>query len=224
MANILIAEDDENIAKMIGITLSMEGHTYEMCHDGITAEHLLHTKVYDIILLDVMLPGQSGFELLAKNKPEESAVIFLTALQDVSDKVKGLKLGAEDYIVKPFEPIELLARIEVVLRRQNKVGTLFRYGSLEVDERQHTVCQNGQPVVLTPKEFELLVFFLRHKGIALTREKLLSNVWGYRFVGESRTVDAHVQQLRKKLSLHNSIVTIPKVGYRLEVKENTSST
>ncbi len=221
MAEILIVEDDEHIAKMISITVAMEGHHADVCYDGLAAEQQLRRKTYDIILMDVMLPGQSGFDLLAKMQPEDGSVIFLTALQDVSDKVKGLKLGAEDYIVKPFEPIELLARIEVVLRRQNKVGTLFHYGALEVDESRHTVCLKGKPVVLTPKEFELLVFFLRHKDIALTREKLLANVWGYRFVGETRTVDAHVQQLRKKLSLQNHIVTIPKVGYRLETTEDT---
>ena len=216
MAEILIVEDDENIAKMISITLSMEGHSFDVCYDGITAEKMIGQKAYDVILLDIMLPGQSGFELLSKIRPENGAVIFLTALQDVSDKVKGLKLGAEDYIVKPFEPIELLARIEVVLRRQNKAGTFFCYGDIEADESKHTVLKGGQPVTLTPKEFELLIFFMRHKGIALTREKILYGVWGYQFMGETRTVDAHVQQIRKKLSLQNSIVTIPKVGYRLE--------
>lgn len=221
MATILIVEDDENIAKMISITLSMEGHSFDVCYDGITAERMIGQKAYDVILLDIMLPGQSGFELLSKIKPENGAVIFLTALQDVSDKVKGLKLGAEDYIVKPFEPIELLARIEVVLRRQNKTGTVFRYGNIEADESRHTVIKNGQPVTLTPKEFELLLFFLRHKGMALTREKILYGVWGYQFMGETRTVDAHVQQIRKKLSLQNSIVTIPKVGYRLEAGDMT---
>ena len=202
MAEILIVEDDENIAKMISITLSMEGHSFDVCYDGLTAEKKIGQKSYDVILLDIMLPGQSGFELLSKIKPENGSVIFLTALQDVSDKVKGLKLGAEDYIVKPFEPIE--------------TGTFFRYGDIEADENRHTVTKGGLPVTLTPKEFELLIFFMRHKGIALTREKILYGVWGYQFMGETRTVDAHVQQIRKKLSLQNSIVTIPKVGYRLE--------
>ena len=191
MAEILIVEDDENIAKMISITLSMEGHSFDVCYDGLTAEKMIGQKAYDVILLDIMLPGQSGFELLSKIKPENGAVIFLTALQDVSDKVKGLKLG-----------------------------TVFRYGDIEADESKHTVTKGGQPVTLTPKEFELLIFFMRHKGIALTREKILYGVWGYQFMGETRTVDAHVQQIRKKLSLQNSIVTIPKVGYRLEAGDS----
>ena len=174
MARILIVEDDENITKMIEAALSIVGHTYVSCADGGTAVDMILYGSYDLVLLDIMLPGADGFSVMEQVRHKETPVIFLTALQDVSDKVKGLRLGAEDYIVKPFEAVELLARIEVVLRRAHNID------------------------------------------IALTRERLLASVWGYRFEGESRTVDIHVQQLRRKMGLKGRLITIPKLGYRLE--------
>ena len=146
----------------------------------------------------------------------ETPVIFLTALGAVADKVKGLRGGAEDYIVKPFEAVELLARIEVVLRRAGKSEMRLRYGDIRVDIERHTVTKAGAPVVLTPKEFDVLVFFMRNIDVAITREQLLSNVWEYNYTGESRTVDIHVQQVRRKLGLQGKLITIPKLGYRLE--------
>ena len=134
----------------------------------------------------------------------------------VADKVKGLRGGAEDYIVKPFEAVELLARIEVVLRRAGKSEMRLRYGDIRVDIERHTVTKAGVPVVLTPKEFDVLVFFMRNIDVAITREQLLSNVWEYNYTGESRTVDIHVQQVRRKLGLQGKLITIPKLGYRLE--------
>ena len=163
-----------------------------------------------------MLPTMDGFEVMRHIAPLGVSVIFLTAMQNVLDKVNGLKLGAEDYIVKPFEALELLARIEVVLRRTGKISTTLNYGDICVDTSAHTVTKGGVPVALTPKEFDVLVFFLRNRDIAVTRERLLGAVWGYEFAGESRTVDIHIQQIRKKLGLHDCLVTIPKLGYRLE--------
>ena len=171
---------------------------------------------WDIVLLDVMLPTMDGFDVMRHIAPLGVSVIFLTAMQNVLDKVNGLKLGAEDYIVKPFEALELLARIEVVLRRTGKISTTLNYGDICVDTSAHTVTKGGVPVALTPKEFDVLVFFLRNRDIAVTRERLLGAVWGYEFEGESRTVDIHIQQIRKKLGLHDCLVTIPKLGYRLE--------
>ena len=130
--------------------------------------------------------------------------------------MRGLKLGAEDYIVKPFEAVELLARIEVVLRRVNRGNTVLHYENIVVNLDEHTVRQDGKMVSLTPKEFDVLVFFMQNLDVALTRERLLSHVWGYEFAGESRTVDIHVQQVRRKLCLQSKLVTIPKLGYRLE--------
>lgn len=218
MIRILIVEDDENISKMLAATLSIGGYGYAQCGDGLEAIGRITAESYDLILLDVMLPGADGFAVLdaIRAKGCETPVIFLTALGAVADKVKGLRGGAEDYIVKPFEAVELLARIEVVLRRAGKSEMRLQYGDIRVDIERHTVTKNGEPVVLTPKEFDVLVFFMRNVDVAITREQLLSNVWEYNYTGESRTVDIHVQQVRRKLGLQGRLITIPKLGYRLE--------
>ena len=216
MAKILIVEDDVNIAKMLEVTLSIGGYESERCDNGKKAVDLVTSQSYDLVLLDVMLPDLDGFNVIEYIDKEETAVIFLTALQDVMDKVKGLKLGAEDYIVKPFETVELLARIEVVLRRKHKSNNTIHYGDITMNIDEHTVKKGDDYVSLTPKEFDILAFFLQNQDIALTRERLLATVWGYEFMGETRTVDIHVQQIRKKMGLHNKLVTIPKLGYRLE--------
>ena len=216
MAKILIVEDDVNIAKMLEVTLSIGGYESERCDNGKKAVDLVTSQSYDLVLLDVMLPDMDGFKVIEYIDKEETAVIFLTALQDVMDKVKGLKLGAEDYIVKPFETVELLARIEVVLRRKHKSNNTIHYGDITMNIDEHTVKKGDDYVSLTPKEFDILAFFLQNQDIALTRELLLATVWGYEFMGETRTVDIHVQQIRKKMGLHNKLVTIPKLGYRLE--------
>lgn len=216
MANILIIEDDEHVALTIQATLSMSGHKTEILPDGTHAAERVANGAFDLILLDVMLPGEDGFSLMEKLRDFGTPVIFLTARQDVLDKVAGLRLGAEDYIVKPFEALELLARIEVVLRRQGKMSSVLTYGSLRVDPDKHEITENGVPIALTPKEFDMLVFFMQHVDVAVTREQLLQNIWGYSFIGETRTVDMHVRQLRKKLHLSDALITIPKLGYRLE--------
>ena len=167
-------------------------------------------------MLDVMLPGLDGFSVIQRIQSDKTPVIFLTAVQDVADKVRGLKLGAEDYIVKPFEAVELLARVEVVLRRTNRGKTQICYGDITVNLDEHVVKKGNDPVSLTPKEFDVLVFFLQNTDIALSRERLLSAVWGYEFAGETRTVDIHVQQVRRKMGLQRQLITIPKLGYRLE--------
>lgn len=216
MIRILIAEDDDNIAKMIEAVLSIGGYTGVVCHDGELALSRLLEEHFDLALLDVMLPGMDGFEILEGIQGRNIPVIFLTARQDVADKVRGLRLGADDYIVKPFEAVELLARIEAVLRRANKSRNTFTYEDIKVDVDRHRVTKRGEEVSLTPREFDVLVFFLQHVDIALTRERLLSAVWDYSFEGESRTVDIHVQQVRRKLGLQGKLVTIPKLGWRLE--------
>lgn len=216
MINILIVEDDPNIAKTIEVTLSIVGYHSAVCADGALAVQTVTEGGYDLILLDVMLPGLDGFEVIERIRHLGIPVIFLTAMGDVSDKIKGLRMGAEDYIVKPFEAMELLARIEVVLRRFDKGERVFTYGDITVDIRRHTVQKGGRPVDLTPKEFDVLVFFMQNRDIAVTRERLLAAVWGYEYEGESRTVDIHIQQIRKKLGLREALVTIPKLGYRLD--------
>lgn len=218
MIRILIVEDDENITKMLAATLSIGGYDYETCADGLDAAARIPESAYDLVLLDVMLPGLDGFAVLDAIRAAgcDTPVIFLTALGAVADKVKGLRGGAEDYIVKPFEAVELLARIEVVLRRAGKSEMRLSYGDIHVDIEKHTVQKGGVPVTLTPKEFDVLVFFMRNMDVAITREQLLSNIWGYDFAGESRSVDIHVQQVRRKLGLQGRLITIPKLGYRLE--------
>lgn len=216
MVKILIVEDDPNIAKTIEITISIVGYDCKICGDGGSAVREVLEHDYDVVLLDVMLPQMDGFQVLERIQSKGTPVIFLTALQDVTDKVKGLRLGAEDYIVKPFEAVELLARIEVVLRRSHKGRSRLTYDDIAIDMDRHLVTKAGGQVALTPKEFSLLAFFIQNVDIAITRERLLATVWGYEFQGESRTVDIHVQQLRKKLGLGQKLITIPKLGYRLE--------
>ena len=215
-AHILIVEDDENIAHMLEATLTIGGYTSKVCGDGLSALNEIMTGEYDLVLLDIMLPKLDGFQVFEGKGDNPTPVIFLTAMGDVPNKVKGLRMGAEDYIVKPFEAVELLARIEVALRRTHHASTTLSYQNIIVEVDKHEVTLDGEPVILTPKEFDLLMFFIRNVDIALTRERLLSAVWGYSFSGETRTVDTHVQQLRKKLKLHDSLLTIPRLGYRLE--------
>ena len=216
MIRILIIEDDTNIAKTIEVTLSLVGYGSEICSDGAQAVGLIESGRFDLVLLDVMLPGMDGFEIAERVAGCGTPIIFLTAKGDITDKVKGLRMGAEDYIVKPFEAMELLARIEVILRRFDKGESAFDYRDIHVDTKKHSVTKAGRPVDLTPKEFDVLLLFLQNIDVAISRERLLASVWGYEYYGETRTVDIHIQQIRKKLDLKQYLVTIPKLGYRLE--------
>lgn len=216
MAHILIVEDEENISRMIAATLEMAGYTCQICANGAQAVEQIEPGVYDLVLLDIMLPGLDGFQVMEQVRSTGVPVIFLSAMQQVGDKVRGLRLGAEDYIAKPFEALELLARVEVVLRRRGGGSQVLTYGPIVQNLDSHTVTLSGQVVPLAPKEFELLRVFLQHQDLALSRERLLSMVWGYEYQGESRTVDIHVQRLRQKLGLSPYLVTLPRVGYRLE--------
>lgn len=216
MIRILIVEDDINIAKLIEATVSIGGYESVVCTNGAEAFQRMEKEEYDLVLLDVMLPDMSGFEIMRSRTNTETPVIFITARQELTDKVRGLRLGAEDYIVKPFEAMELLARIEVILRRVKKTAKVYEYGDISVNIDEHTCKQGDKNVYLTPKEFEVLVFFLQHKDVAVSRERLLSAVWGFEYEGETRTIDIHIQQLRKKLKLKERLITIPKLGYRLE--------
>ena len=221
MARICIVEDDLPIAQMIEATLTMMNYDCVRCEDGKQAVETILNNRFDLILLDIMLPELDGFGVLEKIRSREIPVIFLTAMGSVSDKVRGLRLGAEDYIVKPFEAMELLARIEVVLRRfHTDESSILQYDEIQVDIQRHTVTKDGEEVTLTPKQFDVLVFLMKHVDLAVSRDQLLSAVWGYEFEGESRTVDIHVQQVRKKMGLQGRLVTISKLGYRLESRNN----
>lgn len=214
---ILIVEDEEAIAKMIAMNLRVANMQPVIFYDGAEAEASLERDHnYDLALLDVMVPGKDGFELLEALKPYDIPVIFLTAKDDVASKVQGLTGGAEDYIVKPFEVLELLVRIDKVLARTQKTSDIIMVRDLEINLTEHTVRRNGEEIPLKNLEFELLAILAKNKNIAISRNDLLGLVWGVNYLGETRTVDVHIGQLRKKLDLHDVIKTIPKIGYRLE--------
>lgn len=217
MIQVLIVEDEKPISSLIRLTLTKEGYACTCAYDGAEAADLLENNPYDLILLDVMLPHVDGFELMEYIRPLEIPVIFITAVDSVSNRVKGLRLGAEDYIVKPFELMELLARVETVLRRCGKTGrVLLLPPDLEIDTASRIVRRRGQAVALTAKEYDLLLLFMQNKNIALYRDRIYERVWGEEFLGDSRTVDLHIQRMRKKLGLENRLVAVYKIGYRLE--------
>ncbi len=216
MIRILIVEDEKPISNLIRLSLKKAGYDCSCAFDGAEAADILEKERFDLILLDVMLPEIDGFSLMEYIRPMEIPVIFLTAKNAVSDRVKGLELGAEDYLVKPFEIIELLARVNVVLRRYHKTETELRVGGLVIDTQAMLVTRDGVNIALTPKEYELLLLFARNPGIALYRETIYERVWNEEFPYGSKTVDLHVQRLRKKLGWEELLHAVPKVGYRLE--------
>lgn len=219
MAKILIVEDEEPISNLIRMNLTKAGYQCKCAFDGKSAADMMAEGNFDLILLDIMLPEINGYELLEYAKSLEMPVIFITAMGTVENKVKGLRLGADDYLAKPFEIVELLARVETVLRRYQKTERLIKILDIEVDVQSRTVTQNGSPVMLTLKEYELLLLFIRNKNVALYRDTIYENVWENEYMGESRTVDIHVQRLKKKLHWEEHIVAVYKVGYRLNVGE-----
>ncbi len=214
MANILIVEDDRHISELVKRNLSLVGHTCTCCYDGLSGLEVLQEQSFDLILLDVMLPGVSGFDFITQ--VSGTPIIFVTAKGELDDRLKGLTLGAEDYIVKPFEMLELIARINIVLRRSQR-DEIMQVGAVQVDLKKRLVLSEGREIILTPQEFSLLEVLIINKNIALSRDKLLELAWGYDYIGDTKTVDVHIQKLRKKLGLENEIRTITKLGYRLEV-------
>lgn len=216
MIKILTVEDDKPISDLIKLNLTAAGYACTCAYDGMEAADILEEKTFDLILLDIMLPKVNGYELLEYIRPLKIPVIFLTAKSDLDDRVKGLTLGAEDYIIKPFEIVELLARINVVLRRYNKSASQLTFNNLTIDLDNKTVHKNTELVDLTPKEFELLVLFVRNVNMTLFREKIYETIWESDYLGDTRTLDLHVQRLRRKTGLDKKLKTIYKVGYRLE--------
>lgn len=219
MINILIVEDDNSIANLIYKSLSNANYSCTIASDGLEAANLLEQNIYDLVLLDIMLPKFDGYELMNYIKPLKIPVIFISAKSTVEDRVKGLKCGADDYLVKPFEIIELLARVESVLRRANKLDTTIHIGDLNINTLSYQVEKNGQPVPLTKKEFDLLLLLVQNKNIALFRDTIFERVWGQEDMGDSRTVDLHIQRLRKKIGWESYIKAVYKIGYRLEILE-----
>lgn len=217
MVKIMIVEDEEPISNLIRLSVKKAGYLYDCAYDGEEAAEKLQNHTYDLILLDVMLPKIDGFELMEYIKTLGIPVIFLTAKGSLEDRVRGLKIGAEDYIVKPFEVAELLARVNVVLRRYNKAADIIEMGGLTVDMRSMQVRRGEEEIPLTPKEYELLVLFVQNPNTALYRDTIYERVWGGEMEYGSKTVNLHVQRLRKKVGWEKELQVVNKVGYRLEV-------
>jgi DNA-binding response OmpR family regulator len=215
MAYILIVEDEKPINNLIRKNLEKVGHTCHSVFDGETALAEIAAQEFDLILLDIMLPKLDGFEVM--RKIDFTPVIFLTARGAVEDRVKGLKLGADDYIVKPFDMLELTTRVEVVLRRTQKSDNAFTLGDVKVDFPANQVFLKNALVSFTPQEFLLIEALIKNRNIALSRDKLLEIAWGYDYGGDTRTVDVHIHNIRKKLGWEDVIKTVFKLGYRLEV-------
>lgn len=222
MAHILIVEDEKSINDLIAMNLELVGHTSTQAYEGNEVLEYLKQNTYSLIIMDIMLPGLDGFTLM-KHVPENTPVIFLTAMGKLSDRVKGLKLGADDYIVKPFETIELLARIEAVLRRTHRSISIFSLDDTVINLESRVVTVNGSEIELTLREYELLEILIKNKNIALSREKLLKLAWEYDYFGETRTVDVHIRYLRQKIEDDDSnpvyIETIRGIGYKFSDRE-----
>lgn len=215
--NVLIVEDDEAIANLLYMDLSDEGYRCTCAYNGRAAADLLEKNTdFDFILLDIMLPEINGYELLEYIKPMEIPVIFLTAKSAVKDRIQGLKLGADDYIVKPFQSGEVIARMEAVLRRYGKNRKNLAFADVTINLESRKACQGGEEVELTVKEFDLLVELIQNKNVAQYRDRLYEKVWNEPFMGDTRTLDTHIQRLRKKLGWEDHIKTVFRIGYRLE--------
>lgn len=215
MAKILVVDDEMPINKLVCKNLSLVGHECLSAYDGIQALDIIKNKRPDLVILDVMLPVVSGFEII--KLLNETPVIFVTAKNGLNDRLNGLSLGADDYIVKPFEMAELIARVQAVLRRTKRHDKTFSFDDITVDFNSRTVYKADEAVFLTPKEYDLLELLISNRNLALSREKILEKVWEYDYCGDTRTVDVHVQQLRHKLGIKERLKTVFKVGYRLEI-------
>ena len=217
MIKILIVDDEKPICDLIDMNLSAAGYSCVAVQDGLSAIDAVERETFDLVLLDIMLPGADGYDVMEYIKPFKVPVIFISAKHEVKDRVKGLKLGADDYLIKPFDVTELLARVEAVLRRYNKSEKKLTVGEIEIDLEARRVTRSGNPVPLTSKEFDLLMLFAENRNVALFRESLYEKVWDDEYYANSRTLDLHVQRLRRKLGWEKNLVAVYKVGYRLEI-------
>ncbi len=214
MNRILIIEDEKAIADMVKMCLTKNGYICETVNDGIAAAGKIEEMRYDLALLDIMLPGIDGYDLIEYIKQYKIPVIFVTAKSSVSDRVKGLRLGAEDYIIKPFDLDELLARVQAVLRRCNKGERIIEVGKIRIDTLSRSVYLDGENIQLTAKEYDLLLLLVRNQNIALYREYIFEEVWQEPYFGNTRTIDLHIQRLKKKLNLGEAVEAVYKVGYK----------
>lgn len=216
MAKILIAEDETAIAELLKIGLTKAGYNSEHVLDGKSAADKIETINYDLIILDIMLPEIDGYELIEYIEPMNIPVIFITAKGSLKDRVKGLRMGADDYIVKPFELDEVVARVESVLRRYGKINGSIVYNDIEINTKMRQVIKSNNEIILTPKEYELLLILIQNKNVLLNREDLFEKVWEREFTGDSRTLDLHIQRLRKKLDDKDIIKSVYGIGYMMK--------
>lgn len=221
MANILIVEDDAAVRQVLTMHLELVGHTCREAGNAAAARALLPGFAPDVALLDIMMPGEDGFSLGKSLIDQGIPVLFVTAKTAVGDRVRGLRMGAEDYILKPFEPAELLARVENILRRTHKEEAVFACPGMEICFAARRVLRDGKDVQLTTLEFDLLAMLVRRRNVAMSREELLAGVWGYDYAGETRTVDVHIQRLRSKIGAAY-IETVYKYGYRFSEAGGTA--
>lgn len=217
MIRILIVEDEKPISDLLRMSLTNAGYHCTCVYDGISAADIIEKELFDLILLDIMLPGIDGYELMEYVQSIGTPAIFITAKSDVNDRVKGLRLGAEDYIMKPFEILEVLARVEGILKRHGKLQTIIRIDDLEINTQAMRVMKNGEEIILTRKEYELLLLFARNPGIVLYKSTIYERVWGGEYPEKTRTVELHIQRLKKKLGWNDQLKLVYMVGYRLEV-------
>ena len=214
---ILIVEDDRAISDAVALNMQFVGYDYMVFDDGEKAASCLATDhAFDLAILDIMLPGINGFELFSYTEKYNIPVIYMTAKTDAASEIKGLRDGAEDYIVKPFDMLALMVRIEKVLKRTGRLNTVYRVRDIELNSETRVVTKAGRAVELQPMEFDVLLLLLKNKNLTVSREQLLSEVWGYDYIGESRAVDVKISAIRRKLDLGDAIKSIPKLGYRLE--------
>ena len=220
MARILVVDDEKLIVKGIRFSLEQDGMEVDCAYDGEEAIALAKQKEYDVVLLDVMLPKFDGFEVCQTIREfSEMPIIMLTAKGDEQDELQGFELGVDEYITKPFSPRILVARVEAILRRTNLLASeeVLKAGGIELDKAAHLVKIDGEAVELSYKEFELLAYFMENQGLALSREKILNNVWNYDYFGDARTIDTHVKKLRNKLGEKGNLIrTVWGLGYKLE--------
>ncbi len=217
MIKILIVDDEKPICDLIEMNLSAAGYSCVAVQDGLAAIDAVEKNTFDLVLLDIMLPGADGYDVMEYIRPFKVPVIFISAKHEVKDRVKGLKLGADDYLIKPFDVAELSARVEAVLRRYNKTDKVIALGDVAIDVEARRVTKDGSPVPLTSKEFDLMLLFVENRNIALFRENLYERVWDDEYFANSRTLDLHVQRLRRKMGWEKNLVAVYKVGYRLEL-------
>ena len=214
---ILIVEDDSAIASAIALNLKYTGYEYQIFYDGLSAARSLPADhLYDCALLDIMLPGLDGFALLAHMRNYNIPVIYMTAKTDSESEVRGLRDGAEDYIIKPFEMVTLMVRIEKVLSRYGRLNQVYRFLDITLDAENRILTRAGKEIVLPPLEFDALCVLMKNKNRTVTRERILNEIWGEEYFGDIRTVDVRIANLRRKLGFTDEIRTISKTGYRLE--------